>query len=139
MIVWICSFDVEATRQTICPAITVQWQIFCMKLTGLGLTEMQNQTKLDKSKAYKHFVHGLMEIQAGVPYTGPLTEWNDATFAQHELFGKANDAYSIKVAACHWFLAPVRVFTQRRRDKERHIQVRASCMAFYPFVLETLL
>jgi hypothetical protein len=140
MIVWICSFDLEATRPALCPAVSVQWPLFCTRLADIGLVEMQNQMRLSsKSVQSRHFIHGMMEIKEGLPYKGPLTKWHEATFAQHEFFGKARDAYSIQAIACHWFNSPVQVFTRLAHAGESHIQVRASSMAFYPSAVEKLL
>ena len=137
MISWICSFEVEATRQTLCPAISMQWPLFCAKLAGAGLTDSTLRSKPDWRS--KHFIHGLMHIEGGLPYNGPLTCWQEATFAQHELYGKARDAYAIKVTDCHWFTTPVQVHTRLTRAGEAHVQVRASSMAFRPSASEKLL
>ena len=140
MFVWIASFDLEATRPSLCPAISVQWPIFCTKLAGAGFTEMQDLVKFSSEcKHSKHFIHGLMHIEGSLPYNGPLTQWQEATFAQHELYGRARDAYAIKVTDCHWFTLPMQVYTRHTHTGEAQVQVRASCMAFYPSALEKLL
>ena len=140
MIAWISSFDLEATRPSLCPAISIQWPIFCTKLAGAGFTEMQDLVKFSsESKQSKHFIHSLMRIEGSLPYNGPLTQWQEATFAQHELYGRARDAYAIKVADCHWFTSPMQVYTRHTHTGEAQVQVRASCMAFYPSALEKLL
>ena len=140
MIAWICSFDPEASRPSLCPAISIQWPIFCAKLAGAGLAEMQDQIKFSSEcKHSKHFIHGLVHIEGGLPYNGPLTQWQETTFAQHELYGKSRDAYAIKVTDCHWFTSPMQVYTRHTRAGEAQVQVRASCMAFYPSALEKLL
>ena len=133
MFVWIASFDLEATRPSLCPAISVQWPIFCTKLAGAGFTEMQDLVEFSSECKYsKHFIHGLMHIEGSLPYNGPLTQWQEATFAQHELYGRARDAYAIKVTDCHWFTLPMQVYTRHTHTGEAQVQVRASCMAFYP-------
>lgn len=140
MIAWICSFDPESTRPTLCQAISIQWPLFCTKLVGAGFTEMQYQVKFSSAcKHSKHFIHGLMHIEGGLPYNGPLTQWQETTFAQHELYGKSRDAYAIKVTDCHWFTSPLQVYTRHTRAGGAQVQVRASCMAFYPSALEKLL
>jgi hypothetical protein len=140
MIAWICSFDPEFARQALCPAISIQWPLFCTKLAGAGFAELLNHAKFSSEIRHsRHFIHGLMCIEQGLPYTGPLTQWQETTFAQHELFGKARDAYSIKVTACHWFTSPLQVHTHTARNGVVEVQVRASCMAFYPSASEKLL
>jgi hypothetical protein len=140
MIAWICSFDPEFARQALCPAISIRWPIFCTKLAGTGFAEMRNHINFSSPhRQSQHFVHGLMHIEKGLPYIGPLTQWQEPTFAQHELFGKARDAYSIKVTACHWFTSPVQVYTRRTRVGETEVQVSESCMTFCPSAWEKLL
>jgi hypothetical protein len=90
-------------------------------------------------KHSKHFINGLTRIGGILPYNGPLTQWQEETFAQRELCGRARDAYAIKVADCHWFPLPTQVYTRRTRAGETQVQVRASCVAFYPSVSEKLL
>ena len=118
-IAWICSFRPEFARQALCPAISVQWPLFCTKLAGAGFAELLDHAKFSSEIRHsRHFIHGLMCIEQGLPYTGPLTQWQETTFAQHELFGKARDAYSIKVTACHWFTSPLQVHTHTLRAME---------------------
>ena len=142
MFAWISSFDPEFTRQALCPAIAIQWPLFCTKLAAAGFAEMLDHAKFSSQcRQSQHFIHGLMCIEKGLPYNGPLTQWQEATFAQHELFGGARDAYSIKVTACHWFSSPVQVYTHHSHTRNRvvELQVRASCLAFFPSALEKLL
>ena len=101
---------------------------------------MQDQVKFSSTDRHsKHFIHGLMHIEEGLPYNGPLTQWQEPTFAQRELYGKARDAYAIKVTDCRWFTSPVQVHTRHTCAGEAQVQVRASGMAFYPSALEKLL
>ena len=140
MIAWICSFDPEFARQALCPAISIQWPIFCTKLAGAGFTEMQDQIKFASTDRHsKHFIHGLIRVEGSLPYNGPLSQWKEPTFAQRELCGKARDAYAIKVTDCRWFTSPMQVCTGHTHAGEAQAQVRASCVTFYPSVSEKLL
>ena len=137
---WICSFDPEFVRRAFCPAISVQWLLFCTKLAGAGFPEMHDEAKFfSMDRHSKHFTHGLAPIEGGLPYTGPLTQWQETTFAQHELYGKSRDAYAIRVLDCHWFTSPLQVHSRCTRAGEALAQVRPSCMTFYPSALEQLL
>ena len=112
MLLWICSFDPESTRRALCTALSVQWPFFCTRFADAGLHEMQKHLKLSsRSLQSKNFIHGLVHVEAGAPYNGPLTRWQETTFAQHDLFGKAGGAYSIKVTAAHCFTSAVQVLS----------------------------
>ncbi len=131
MFAWICSFASEFEWQALCPAISIQRPLFCTKLVGAGFAEMIDHGKFSSQFRHpRHFIHGLICVEKGFPYNDPLTQWQQAAFTQHELFGTVCDVYSIKVTVCHRFVSQVHACTHRVRAGEAQVQARANCV-FY--------
>ena len=131
MLVWLCSFEPGDTRKAMCPAFILQWPIFCLRLANGGFPEMMEHAGLHRAKAKSgHFIHALLEIEAGIPYAGPLTNWHDATLAQRTLFGTQDGAYPIQVKRCYFLESPISVFTHMSGQGEAILQLRPSNMAF---------
>ena len=139
MSVWLCSFEPGAMRKVMCPAFVLQWPAFCIRLASAGFQEMMEHVDMKHAQTKsQHFMHGLLEVEAGIPYNGPLTSWDDATFAQHTLFGMPG-SYSIHVKSCYFFTIPIPVFTHIAAHGEAVLQLRPNNMAFQPSCVEKML
>lgn len=128
-------------RSNVAPGLAARWPSFCLKMAAAGHeTMLQEAFKLKTHCTTAHIIHGVLQLAPGKPFTGPLTQWFEAAFAQHSLLGAPEDAYSVEVLACSWFAEPVQVFMRLGcNGQEQMIEMRPHSMVFRPAALRKLL